>query len=292
MRKHVLLLLSLLSISFLPGNKADHAAKIRLLLSEGKVRDAILFTDSCLKNGTDQEFYLGWKLVLLKIGNQTDQAMECATRLEEITGGKQVTPAYNLAELHLKAGNISRTLYWMSQAASRGLKDLRLFGGEEWDTVKKEPGYQPVLQRILENRGIGKPTPEFSVKLAGGKEITLKDLRGKVVLIDFWATWCSPCLQTIPGLKEYYRQYHPQGFEILAVSLDRDIQALTKYLGREKISWLVSYSGQEWGSDETAKLYGVDMIPATFLLDKQGRLRYYNLKSDELETALRVLLEE
>ena len=180
----------------------------------------------------------------------------------------------------------------MTRAADRGLKDLRFFAEKKWDTVKKDPNYKSILQRVLDNQGIGKSAPDFSVKLLNGDDFSLFRMRGKVVLIDFWATWCKPCIKTIPMLKEYYQKFNQQGFEIIAVSLDRNVERLKEFLGKEKIPWKVSFSGQEWGQDKTANLYGVEMIPSIFLLDKKGRLRFYNLKKSEFEGAIHTLLEE
>jgi peroxiredoxin len=274
------------------ADKAENSTRIREYLKAGKVKEAILFADECLKIGSDKEFYLGWKLELLKISKETDRAIDCARLLDKAGGGKKVDAASSLAELYLQAGNTEEALRWMAAAADRGLKDVRFFGDEAWDRVKKDARYEAILKRIQDNQGIGRPAPDFAVKLVEGGDLSLSRLRGNVVLIDFWATWCAPCVGTIPGLKECYRKYNSRGFEILGISLDRDLETLRKFLKQEKLPWPVSFSGREWGQDETADLYGVAMIPASFLIDRTGKLRYYNLKKAEFEQAIRILLDE
>jgi thiol-disulfide isomerase/thioredoxin len=274
------------------ADKAENSAKIRKFLAAGKVKEAILFADECLKTGADKEFYLGWKLNLLKMTNQTDRAIECARLLDEAGGEKKVAAATGLAQLYLQTRKPEETLRWMVAAADRGLKDPRLFGDEIWDGVKKDPRYEPILRRIQDNQGIGMLAPEFAVRLIGGRDFSHSQWRGKVVLIDFWATWCPFCIETFPELKKLHQKYNPLGFEILGVSLDQDFKALRKYIQREKLPWPVSFSGREWGEDDTAKLLGVEMIPASFLIDKTGKLRYYNLKKAEFEQAIRTLLDE
>jgi thiol-disulfide isomerase/thioredoxin len=269
MIRFAVVIILIFSLFLQVDDKAENSARIRELLSAGQVEEALTFADDCLNKSSDKEFYLGWKLELLKISKQLDRAIECALTLEEVSGGKKVPSAYNLAELYLENGNLAKTLHWMEQAAQRGLKDPRFFGEEKWDAMKKDPHYEAILRRVQDNQGIGQPVPNFSVTLLGGDDFSLFQMRGKVVLIDFWATWCVPCVATIPMLKEYYRKYSPQGFEIIAVSLDRDIEKLKEYLNEEPIPWMISFSGQEWGQDKTANLYGVEMIPTTFLVDKK-----------------------
>jgi peroxiredoxin len=274
------------------ASKTENSARIRELLNAGKLEEALAFTDNCIKGSSDMEFYLGWKLELLNISRKLDKALECALMLEKVSEGKKVSSAFKLAELHLQNKNYKQALYWMAQAAERGLKDDRFFSGEEWATVRKDAQFKSIQKRVMDNQGIGKPAPDFSVKLIWGDDFNLSKMIGKVVLIDFWATWCKPCVKAIPAMKECYQKFNKQGFEIIAVSLDRDIKQLKDYLTSEKIPWMVSFSGQEWGQDKTANLYEVNMIPTTFLVDKKGRVRYYNLKKGNFEQAIQVLLDE
>ena len=113
-------------------NKKDNSAKIRQLLQDHKMDDAILFTDECIKKGEDKEFYLGWKLTLLDMLKQTEKAIECALLLDKAGGQKKVDPASKLAELYLTMENKAKTLYWMAQAADRGLKDQMFLESESW----------------------------------------------------------------------------------------------------------------------------------------------------------------
>jgi len=292
MKQWLFVLLFFSAIFFLLADKVENSERIRELLKAGKMENALTFTEKCISHSEDKEFYLGWKLELLKMSKQMDRALDCALILEEVSGGKKVSSACTLAELNLQKGNRSETLKWMARAADRGLKDLRFFGEEKWDAVKKELGYQAILRRIRDNQGIGRPAPVFTVQLLNGENLNLAGMRGKVVLIDFWATWCNPCIKTIPALKEYYQKFNGKGFEIIGVSLDRDLKTLKEFMVKEKIPWPVSCSGREWGQDQTAQLYSVEMIPVTFLVDKKGSLRFYNLKKDEFQQAIQTLLEE
>jgi peroxiredoxin len=110
--------------------------------------------------------------------------------------------------------------------------------------------------------------PDFSLKDADGKLVHLSDYRGKVVLLDFWATWCGPCKVEIPWFIEFQKQ-HREGFAVLGVSMDDEGWEVVKpFLAKEKINYRVLI-----GNDKTSESYGgIDALPTTFLIDREGRI--------------------
>jgi peroxiredoxin len=114
-----------------------------------------------------------------------------------------------------------------------------------------------------------KPAPDFSLKDADGKAVRLSDYKGKVVLLDFWATWCGPCRIEIPWLKEFQRKYKDRGFEVVGVSMDDDgWQAVKPFAAELGINYRLVI-----GDDTTAQLYGgVDALPTTFVIDRDGKI--------------------
>jgi thiol-disulfide isomerase/thioredoxin len=124
-----------------------------------------------------------------------------------------------------------------------------------------------------------------------GRAVDLDKLRGKVVLIDFWATWCMPCLGQMPTLKRFYAAYHEQGLEIIGVSLDRaeDKRKLADFVSREGLAWPQHFDGKGW-QNEIAMRYAINSAPTTFLLDTEGRLVGINLEADKLESEITRLL--
>jgi len=115
------------------------------------------------------------------------------------------------------------------------------------------------------------PTLEFAS--LSGDQVKLTNLKGKVVLIDFWATWCGPCRRVMPDLVETYKEYHDQGFEIIGISLDKDQSQLEKYMQDMGITWQQYYDGLGW-SNKIAKRFGVRGIPHIVLLDKNGAVHF------------------
>jgi peroxiredoxin len=122
--------------------------------------------------------------------------------------------------------------------------------------------------RTLKNR---RPAPEFTLKDAGGQSIKLSDYKGKVVLLNFWATWCGPCTLEIPWFEEFEQHYRSQGFEVLGVSMDEDGWDVIKpYIAEHKINYRVVL-----GNDSVGELYGgVDSLPTTFIIDREGRFAF------------------
>ena len=115
----------------------------------------------------------------------------------------------------------------------------------------------------------GKKAPEFSLKSADGRTITLSELRGKVVLVNFWATWCGPCRAEMPGFEEAYKKLKSKGFEIVGISLDRQGWAdVTPFLKNVRVTYPIVI-----GYQNLVEAYGnFDAIPTSFLIDKQGHI--------------------
>ncbi|MCY4553276.1 MAG: redoxin domain-containing protein [Candidatus Poribacteria bacterium] len=129
---------------------------------------------------------------------------------------------------------------------------------------------------------IGRVVPNFSTTDLDGKLISLSDYRGKVVLLDFWAVWCGPCLTEMPNVKRVYDTYKDKGFDIIGVSLDTDETRLRNYLKKNNIAWRQIFSGQKWKSP-LAQQYHIRSIPAPWLIDRDGTLISREARGVKLE---------
>ncbi len=136
--------------------------------------------------------------------------------------------------------------------------------------------------------GIG-DTMDLKFTATNGNEIDISALRGKVILVDFWATWCGPCIQEMPNVIEAYENYHDKGFEVVGISLDDDIAVLEEFMSDNGMLWPQYFDGKSWGN-EIAGAYGIKGIPATFLIGKEGKIIATNLRGQELEVAVKEAL--
>ena len=135
---------------------------------------------------------------------------------------------------------------------------------------------------------VGKPAPDFQVTDLRGKELSLEKYRGQIILLDFWATWCGPCIAEMPKVKKTYEKYKDQNFQIIGISLDRSIEPLETYIEKEGLAWL-----QYWDESRTVRnLYEVRAIPSTFLIDGDGIIRKANLGGFDVESAVAELVKE
>ncbi len=131
----------------------------------------------------------------------------------------------------------------------------------------------------------GAIAPDFTLKTPTGEDLSLSSLRGKVVLIDFWASWCGPCRRENPNVRKLYRRFHYKGFEILGVSLDNDGNRWKGAIQADSLTWPHVSDLRGWQSS-TAQLYQVSSIPQTYLIDKDGRIMAKGLRGPELEMVL------
>jgi thiol-disulfide isomerase/thioredoxin len=148
---------------------------------------------------------------------------------------------------------------------------------------------------LLEQRArfaeLKKKPLELKFTAADGREVDVAKLRGKVLLLDFWASWCGPCMAEAPHVVATYGKLHERGFEILGINLDQDKAAMESALQKAGMTWPQHFDGHGW-QNEIAQRFGIRSIPATWLFDKQGKLREIGLRGEELEARIENLLRE
>ena len=150
---------------------------------------------------------------------------------------------------------------------------------------------EPQITNILDQLGSDLYLPgvgdemEFAFTGLNGEEIDLAMMKDKVILVDFWATWCAPCIAALPHLLSTYERFHEEGFEVIGISLDESREELETFLKENEMPW-PQYFDAQGGDNELAQRYGIRRIPATFLVGRGGRIVAADLHGEELASAI------
>ena len=175
--------------------------------------------------------------------------------------------------------------YQAADANSPYVKDYQAFINQV-DAAYKQ---QMAAQRIR----VGEPAPDIKLESPTGKAYALSDLKGQVVLLDFWASWCGPCRRENPNVVKVYDRYKDQGFTVYSVSLDRQgqKQRWIDAIEKDNLKWPYHVSDLQYWQSAPAKEYGVKGIPRTFLIDREGKIAAVGLRgADAIEAELKKVL--
>ena len=200
--------------------------------------------------------------------------------------------AYDKIGKHDEADGVYQQLvnhpkYGKRSQAQLAKKILEQERTERKGELPKPPGAQSA-PGMNPSEWVGKPVLDFHVTDLNGEALSLEQYRGQVVLLDFWATWCPPCIAEMPNVKKVYEKYKDQKFQIVGISLDRSKEPLEAYIEKEGLAWL-----HYWDNiGKVSNLYKVQAIPSTFLIDGEGVIRKTNLRGHALEHAVAELVNE
>lgn len=139
-----------------------------------------------------------------------------------------------------------------------------------------------------DNLVTGKPLPDLRLQTADGTTFNLATLKGKIVLVDFWASWCMPCRASIPHLKALYQQYNDKGFDILSVSIDQNNKAWKTAMLKEAMPWLQAIDKYENGKDASVLMneLGIQSVPFAIMLGKDGKVILINPDVAQIDALL------
>ncbi len=289
MKKIVLSLLVLvLFVSFaftaplLPGEK-ELLDKIEQLCQKKEYTKALEVIDKGLKGFSEPEKLLAEKFKILSELNRWEEALQTAIKRADAAERKTPWHCIDIVSICLKLKDTEMAFKWLNKAVDRGFLSYTELYNEEFKPLHQDKRFDPLVEKIKSHIGIDKPAKDFTIELISGEKFTLAKQKGKVILVDFWATWCKPCVEGIKHLKEFYPQFKDKGFEIIGISLDSNKKDVEDYISKENIKWKIAYSGNAW-KDATAVYYNVNLIPSYWLIDRNGILRDFGIHLRDAET--------
>jgi len=279
-----------------------------LILEAGKIEvniDSVPSVKGTPMNDQYQEFSTKSNDITLKlktIGEQYQKAMMEGTMTPELeqkinddheTARKELASAiFDYTKLNIK--NPVGEFFFTSAGSAfepEQMKELLTLVNPEFKNNEQIQELEKYLI-ALDNSAVGKQFIDVKGKTPEGKEVALSDYAGKgnIVLIDFWASWCGPCIKEMPVVVEAYKKYKSKGFEIVGISLDQDGAAWEKSIKDLGITWPQMSDLKGWQSELSAP-YGVRSIPHTILLDKDGKVLEKNLRGEALLSKLEELMK-
>ena len=180
-------------------------------------------------------------------------------------------------------------IYW-EMKANLSLDELKAWRQKIDPKLNNHPYTKQLDEYIrLADFGVGSVMPNFTLKTPDGKDISLKDFKGKYVLVDFWASWCGPCLREMPNVVKLYKECKGKNFEIFGVSLDNKKDAWVKAIKANGMKWPQGSDLKGWGS-EPARLCNVSAIPFTVLIDPEGEVIAIDLRGEQLHAKVKEVL--
>jgi peroxiredoxin len=268
-------------------------SQARLYSDQGKAEEAITCLDGALTRykvkSFDRYALLNYKFELLtNLSRFREANAVCVEKANIVTSPRQ---ALLVADSYIGLNESEHALDWLEKSVDRGLLSYTIFADAKYDPLRGNKRFAPLVEIIKKKNGIGLPARSFSCSTILGKKVSTDMFRGKVLLVDFWATWCPPCMKQMPFIKKYYNEFKEKNFMVIGVAEEAKMGKLKEYLQANAVDWPM-VANDQGKFDELAALYGVKNIPASFLIDKRGVLRHVNLAEDDLRNAILALTDE
>lgn len=223
---------------------------------------------------------------LLKAKLETENDAQKADSIKTEIKKKQTETAALLTQYRDKYADCMVAPFFMEMNMLKpySTDELEDFFNHLAKEVRESAKGQFIAQHIAAQKKLsaGALAPDFTLPTASGGSLSLKDLRGRIVILDFWASWCGPCIGEMPNVKSLYDKFHAAGLEVLGISMDNKREPWLRSIEKEQLPWLQVSSLKGMGKCPVAALYEVAAIPKFYIIDREGRIVAKDLRGEEL----------
>ena len=209
--------------------------KYDALVKLKRLDQALKFLDDTIKQTGESEELVSARYNVFMLQEDFPNALKAAIHKDKIATKKSPWDSLNIMHVYLAMGSKEEAMDALQEAVARGFLSYRMLTGKRYKLLEKEKRFYDIINTIKSSIGLGNPAKNFQITLIDGELFNLYRQKGKVVLIDFSATWCRPCHNDKKGLLQLYRTFKEKGFEIISVSLDSDEKRLKDYV--KKFTW-------------------------------------------------------
>lgn len=210
----------------------------------------------------------------------------------EFDKSEEVKTAANMEFVKANANTVAAGFIAQRMSGQMEIKEMEDLYNLLGEAAKESSYGVKINEKIntMKKVAVGQPAPDFTIDTPEGTPLSLSSFKGKVVLVDVWASWCGPCRRANPEMVELYNEVHDRGVEFLGVSLDRDREAWLKAIEDDKLTWHHVSELKYWDS-KVVKSYAVSGVPFTLLVDQNGNIAGTKLHGEELKAAIEKLLQ-
>jgi peroxiredoxin len=296
----LILILSAPVQTLVAGEKQD-IMTVDKLIGQKEYQKALAIMAKYIKDDPGNTTWLGIKSYIFMEMGQFEPALEAAFQVDKAGNRADIRSSLGIALIYIKMKNKDLAFKWLDETMNRGylhFEELQL--DPLYKPIRGDKRFKAIVAKAKNNIGLGKPAKDFSAPVLNTKDgeigkieknVSLSRLKGKVVLIDFWATWCPPCVREIPRLKKYYDEFKDKGFEIIGVSMDFNTDKVRALMEKEQVDWPMIARGKG-KNDEICKRYRVTSAPSFWLIDRKGILRHCGIEAGVLKEKIAQLTAE
>jgi thiol-disulfide isomerase/thioredoxin len=249
------------------------AKKYKVLLAQEEYEGALETFESIIDIAGEHPNIVIDKVRLQKKLERYEEALQTAERMYNLFPAESPYICLEACRITNSLGRTEEAIAWLERSVDQGFNDFEFLLREEFAPLHEGETFQRLTERMKRDAGIGLPVTPFTTTLMNGGTFDLAETRGKVVLIDFWATWCVPCVAEHPNLTRMYDGYKDDGFEIVSVSADGEEDAVRRFEEEHPMPWVHGFSGMG-RKDAVVQLYGIDSFPTYILVDRDGIVQY------------------